>query len=93
MNPNHKQGCPALGGYGHGKEECICGAMTDTTPEALRTSAAELICKYCRGQGWVCENHQDVPWDDGDQSCCGGAGMPCRCNTDSPPWKYHGEPV
>ena len=22
----HKQGCPATGGYGHGVEECICGA-------------------------------------------------------------------
>lgn len=26
----HRQGCPAAGGYGHGVEDCICGA--DTTP-------------------------------------------------------------
>jgi hypothetical protein len=34
-------------------------------------------CPRCAGQGTVCENHPDVPWDDGDQPCCGGAGMPC----------------
>jgi hypothetical protein len=36
-------------------------------------------CKICKGSGWVCENHQDVEWGDGDK-CCGGAGMPCECN-------------
>lgn len=25
-NIEHRQGCPATGGYGHGIEPCICGA-------------------------------------------------------------------
>lgn len=36
-------------------------------------------CRICKGEGWVCEHHQDTPWGDGD-GCCGGAGAPCRCN-------------
>lgn len=37
-------------------------------------------CDTCGGEGWVCENHPDMPWD-GDAGCnCGGAGMPCECN-------------
>lgn len=42
-------------------------------------------CKICQGQLWVCENHPDVPWDDGKQECCGGAGMPCECNRNGQP--------
>lgn len=38
-------------------------------------------CKNCCSQGWVCENHADQPWNDGDPKCCGGAGAPCPdCN-------------
>ena len=40
----------------------------------------KLICANCDGQGWVCENHPEVPWGEGD-GCCGGAGMPCACNS------------
>jgi hypothetical protein len=29
----HKPGCPASGGYGHGKEECICGATKQPVSE------------------------------------------------------------
>lgn len=37
-------------------------------------------CKNCDSLGWVCENHPDVSWGEGDE-CCGGAGMPCsECN-------------
>lgn len=36
-------------------------------------------CANCDGEGWVCEDHPEVPWLDGD-GCCGGAGMPCSCN-------------
>jgi len=34
----HKKGCPATGGYGHGAEECICGADTpsDDTTELVK---------------------------------------------------------
>lgn len=44
-------------------------------------------CANCDNEGWVCENHPEVPWGDGD-GCCGGAGMPCKCNTSNPPWHY-----
>ena len=37
------------------------------------------ICANCDGEEWVCENHPEVPWLEGD-GCCGGAGMPCSCN-------------
>lgn len=39
-------------------------------------------CRFCRGEGHVCEDHPDRPWypvvrhEDG--ACdCGAAGMPC----------------
>lgn len=46
-----------------------------------------ISCANCDNQGWVCENHPEVPWNDGE-GCCGGAGMPCKCNTSNPPWYY-----
>lgn len=42
-------------------------------------------CEICLGEGWVCENHPQNPWNFGDPSCCGGAGAPCDCNTQRPP--------
>ncbi len=38
-----------------------------------------IPCATCKGEGWVCEDHTNVPWGEGD-SCCGGAGAPCKCN-------------
>ncbi len=38
-----------------------------------------LKCKICKGEGWVCEDHADKSWGEGNW-CCGGAGMPCVCN-------------
>ena len=35
----HERGCPALGGYGHGKEACACSAE-ETQAHKLRTLAA-----------------------------------------------------
>ena len=40
---------------------------------------SDPLCANCDGEGWVCENHPEVPWLDGDE-CCGGAGCPCVCN-------------
>jgi hypothetical protein len=31
------------------------------------------------GEEWVCENHPDKAWGDGE-GCCGAAGMPCICS-------------
>lgn len=52
-------------------------------PKRLRSitelDRANVECPICLGEGWVCENHDDKPWGYGE-ACCGGAGMPCRCN-------------
>lgn len=37
-------------------------------------------CPKCRGIGWVCENHPEMPWDDAIGCTC-GAGTPCPCNS------------
>ncbi len=38
-------------------------------------------CKACSGEAWVCEDHPEKPWQDGD--CCGAAGAACpTCNED-----------
>jgi hypothetical protein len=37
-----------------------------------------MKCARCRDTYWVCETHDDRPWD-GEQACgCGGAGASCR---------------
>jgi hypothetical protein len=41
----HKAGCPALGGYGHGPEPCICGAASS---EAI----AKKPCPRCGVFNW-----------------------------------------
>lgn len=39
----HKPGCEALGGYGHGVGPCHCGADDDTlSPASLRTIGVEV---------------------------------------------------
>lgn len=38
-------------------------------------------CSLCGGLGWVCETHNDKPFEHDD---CGGDGYPCpRCNVKS----------
>lgn len=54
-------------------------------------------CTFCKGEGWVCEDHPNIAWNSGD-GCriwthkgikqCGGAGMPCSCNKANPPWSF-----
>lgn len=46
-----------------------------------------MVCTICKGEGWICENHPDKAWGEGS-GCCGGAGMPCECNTSNPPWVH-----
>jgi hypothetical protein len=36
-------------------------------------------CAYCKGLGWVCENHPHMAWSD-EVGCQCGAGMPCERN-------------
>ena len=43
-------------------------------------------CRNCGGAEWVCENHQDRPWEGSSsapEACHCGAGAPCPvCNKD-----------
>lgn len=40
------------------------------------------VCRNCAGEGWVCENHEDRPWNGAAEFGCEcGAGAPCPvCN-------------
>jgi hypothetical protein len=46
-------------------------------------------CTRCEDLGWVCENHLDKPWREGEGGCTCGAGAPCPAcnvaNADNPP--------
>lgn len=47
-------------------------------------------CSNCKGMGWVCENHNDRPWDESMAGGCEcGAGEPCKvcnpCDRENPP--------
>jgi hypothetical protein len=37
-------------------------------------------CIICKDTTWVCEDHINVSWENGDE-CCGGAGAPCYCSS------------
>lgn len=48
---------------------------TQSRPEA---SIPRASCRNCASDGWVCENHLDMPWYGGTPECCpGAAGSPC----------------
>lgn len=53
--------------------------MNEPLKKIFVTNNADIRCANCDGEGWVCENHPEVPWFDGE-GCCGGAGSPCACN-------------
>lgn len=40
----------------------------------------DVKCPICHGLGWVCENHPNRAWTEGEGGCQCGAGMPCECN-------------
>jgi hypothetical protein len=44
-----------------------------------------MKCARCQDTFWVCERHDDRPWD-GEKACgCGAPGMPCpSCNVSNP---------
>lgn len=35
-------------------------------------------CQICVGEGWLCEQHPDLPFP--HDKDCSGPGIPCRCN-------------
>jgi hypothetical protein len=48
----------------------------------VSTMSDQRSCDICKGEGWVCENHPNVAWEDGEATCCNGscgAGMLCEC--------------
>lgn len=53
----------------------------------------EKKCNKCGDSGWVCESHADKPFEHFVswgfiKIECGGAGMPCTCNTANPLWNF-----
>jgi hypothetical protein len=41
-------------------------------------------CPICGGEGWVCENHRDLPWEASGHAQTCGAGVPCpRCQPEA----------
>jgi len=63
------------------------GLRVKTMEESLGRPNVE--CPKCHGEGWVCEDHPDLPWEGfialPDCCSCGAAGMPCRCR----PGEFH----
>lgn len=60
-------------------------------------------CEICKGEGWVCEEHEDQAWNEGHGHGykvntmsgerifkCYAAGKPCQCNKHDPPWRHPG---
>lgn len=42
------------------------------------TTVSKEPCRNCAGEGWVCENHEDRPWNAAVGAGCEcGAGAPC----------------
>ena len=45
--------------------------------------ADQTPCETCDDTGWVCECHEDRPWEgvsSRHDACNGGPGVPCVCN-------------
>lgn len=56
-------------------------AQWNALQAVLVPAEAPPVCPGCGGERWVCEDHPDRPWGEGE-GCCGGAGAPCPvCNT------------
>jgi hypothetical protein len=50
-----------------------------------RQKVTHVKCARCLDTCWVCEVHDDRPWDGPNACFCGGAGMPCpNCNASGP---------
>ena len=56
-----------------------------------------MKCLNCEDCGWVCENHESVPWEGPNACKCGGAGMPCfecnPCDAETPPRPLTGSTI
>ena len=66
-----------------------CGLWCTDRPDLLKDKSLfweinfwdekKTYCKNCDSSGWVCESHENLPFEGiSDNGCkCGGAGMPC----------------
>jgi hypothetical protein len=54
--------------------------------EAANRSTAPTTCKNCGDTRWVCEAHDERPWNNQPNACrCGEPGMSCPvCNNPRP---------
>ena len=70
-----------------------CGLWATDRPDLLKDKRLfwqidfwadeKQLCKNCDSTGWVCEDHENLPFEGmSDNGCkCGGAGKPCpKCN-------------
>ena len=65
------------------------GTSPPLRPFTSEGSKMIFSCNSCEDTGWVCEAHQNRPWNSGaarSPCICGAPGMPCsRCNAEEPP--------
>lgn len=51
-----------------------------------------MVCLNCKGEGWVCEDHTNMRFE--DCPCTEYAGIPCAacnpCDRDNPPFMQPG---
>ncbi len=55
---DHKQGCPALGGYGHSVEPCQCGA--DMGEQSVMIAYGEALLIRRLVADWAYHNPEDA---------------------------------
>lgn len=57
----------------------VFARLSSLEPHAAEQAAEAPACRVCGGDGWVCENHPDLPWaHHAPNGCYCGAGMLCR---------------
>jgi len=58
-------------------------ASTEPASRLGHSASVPSACRNCAGEQWVCENHQDLPWESSGHADNCGAGAPCPvCNRD-----------
>jgi hypothetical protein len=58
--------------------EDLMSRRLETTPARALQFTMKPKCPYCKGLGWVCENHPHMAWSD-ELGCHCGTGMLCEC--------------
>ena len=62
----------------------LSAGLRHASIELQEPRLSKVGCKVCDFTGWVCENHQDRPWEPNSKrkdACACGSGAPCpKCN-------------